>query len=325
MSFAAVVALVAANDLMRARGRGEGGEPTPREQGLVGASKRFLFGLAMTRLVAGTATAPFAAYHFNRVAIAGFFANLAAMPVFSGVVMPSAAIAGALAPLGLEGVPAWVSARSIDVVVAIGVWAAEQPGALSSTPAAPALALAFATIALVAGAVLTRGRWRVVAPLALVSALVWRVEPAGDLWVGEGGGWVARVAAHDGVVWLGDIGRGEDYGAELFARRGGGEGAGLLSPSESGAFSCDRRGCVGRIEGRTVAIAERWSGVMEDCARGADVVLTPGRAPARVAARCTGVELIPRRGRGDRGGVVDLGAEEIELQVPEGASRPWRG
>jgi competence protein ComEC len=324
MSFAAVVALVAANDVLRARGRGENADPKPREMGFVGASKRFLFGLAITSLVAGTATAPYAAYHFNRVAIAGFFANLAAMPVFSAVVMPSAAIAGALAPLGLEGVPAWVSARGIEVVVAIGTWAADLPGAMSTAPAAPALALALTSIALVAGAVVAQGRWRVAAPLALVAALVWRVEPAGDLWIGESGGWVARVTGETGDVWVGEIGRGDDYGADLFARRAGGEGAGVITPAESNVFACDAGGCIGRVAGRLVAAADRWSSVVEDCARGADVVLTPGRPSARVLARCPGVALIPRRGRGDRGGVVDLSAESLALRLPDGRSRPWR-
>jgi competence protein ComEC len=321
MSFAAVVALVAANDLLRRRARREGGA---REPGFVGGAKRFLFGLAMTSLVAGSATAPYAAYHFNRIAVAGFAANLAAMPVFSTVVMPSAAIAGALAPLGLEAAPAWIGARGIDIVVAIGTWAAAQPGAMSTTPSSPPFALALVSLALVVGAVATRGRWRIVAPLALVALLVWRVEPKGDLWLGEGGGWVARVAGAEGELWVGEIGRGENYGAELFARRSGGEGAIVAQPGEADAFHCDTGGCVGRLDGRTVAIAERWASVIEDCGRGADVVLTPGRPPARVVARCSGVVLIARRGRGDRGGVVDLAAAEIALDVPDGASRPWR-
>lgn len=327
MSFAAVVALVASNDLLRerrrARGGVVGGEPEPKEIGVVGVVKRFLFGLTVSSMVAGMATAPFAAFHFNRVGIVGFFANLVAMPIFSGVVMPLAAVTGLLTPFGLEEIPGWICARAVDLVVFIGVAAAEQPGALSTTPSAPAAALGIACIALVAGSIVRRGRWRIALPLALLATGAWRAAPEGDLWIGEDGGWVVRAETAEGVVWLGETGRSEEYGAEMFARRAGFEGAPLLSPRESDVFACDATGCVGRLGERTIAIADRWSAVVEDCRRGADLVLTPGRAPPRVEARCAGVTLIPRRGRPDRGGVIDLGAERIELLVA-GAGRPWR-
>jgi competence protein ComEC len=324
MSFAAVVALVAANDMLRARRRENAWEQEAKEIGVVGAVKRFLFGLTFTSLVAGCATAPFAAFHFNRIALTSMVANLIAMPIFSTVAMPASAIAALLAPFGLEDIPAWVAARAIDAVVYIGVAAAEQPGALTTTASAPAAALAIACVTLVAGAVIRRGRWRVALPLALVAFGAWRAEPQGDLWVGEAGGWVVRAETPEGVVWVGDTGRGEGYGAEMFARRAGFEGAPLLSPAESGLFACDARGCVGRVAGRTISVADQWSAVVEDCARGADLVLTPGRAPARVAARCEDATLIPRRGRGDRGGIVDLGAEDVRLSTASGESRPWR-
>jgi competence protein ComEC len=323
MSFASVVALVAANDLLRAHNRAMGLSQTPREPGVVGAARRFLFGLVLTSLVAGLATAPFAAYHFNRVAVLGYLANVVAMPVFSAVVMPCAAIAGLLAPFGLEDVPAWIGARAIDVVVAIGEMAAAQPGAQSGTPAARPIALALAAMALVAGAVLARGRWRLALPLALAATLLWRAPPAGDLWLGEDGGWLAHVPGTDGGEWVGEIESGEGYGAELYLRRAGFEGAPVLAPAESQAFACDPAGCAGRIDRKVVVVAERWSTVVADCAR-ADLVLTPGWPSPRVRARCEGATLVPRRGRGDRGGVVDLGAPEPQLVAAGGEGRPWR-
>jgi competence protein ComEC len=288
----------------------------------VGAVRRFLISLSLTSLVAGSATAPFAAYHFNRVSLVGFVANLIAMPVFSTVAMPAAAIAGALAPFGLEGVPAWISARGIDVVIAVGTMAAAHPAAQSGAAAAPPIALALAACALVAGSIVTRGRWRLAGALALAAALAWRA-PAGDLWIGESGGWLARVDTPDGVEWVGDIGRGDNYGATLYARRGGAEGLELTAPAASPAFACDRSGCVASIDGKVVVIADAWSSVIEDCAR-ADVVLTPGRAPPRIVARCPQTQLIPRRGRGDRGAVVDLKADEPQLLSARGETRPWR-
>ncbi len=97
----------------------------------------------------------------------------------------------------------------------------------------------------------------------------------------------------------------------------------ILEPAASTAFRCDADACVGRLEDTVVVVAERWSAVLADCAR-ADVVLTPGRPSARVRARCEGVALTPRRGRGDHGAVLDLGAREPELATAGGAGRPWR-
>ena len=47
----------------------------------------------MTSLVAGSATAPFSAFHFNTVAQYGLLANLLAIPAMGVVVMPAAVIA----------------------------------------------------------------------------------------------------------------------------------------------------------------------------------------------------------------------------------------
>jgi competence protein ComEC len=325
MSFASVAALIAANDLLRAHKRSNG--DMPKEPGLVGAAKRFVFGLTMTSVVAGSATAPFAAFHFNRIAVTSFVANLLAVPIFTFVAMPAAAIAGLLAPVHLEAIPAWIAARAIDMVLGIGVWAAHLPGAMGSTPAGRPLGLALATTALVAAAVLTRGRWRIAAPLALAAALCWRAPSAGDLWLGENGGWLAHIAGPDVASsrgeWVGEVGEADDYGAELFMRRAGAEGQAVLTPARSGLFACDAEGCVGRLDGKVLAVAERWSAVVEDCAR-ADVVLTPGAAPPRVRARCADATLLPRHGRSDRGGVVDLGAAKPQLATAGEVSRPWR-
>ena len=50
-------------------------------------------GVALSSLVAGVATAPIAAAHFNRVPHYGLVANLLAVPVMGSVVMPGAVVA----------------------------------------------------------------------------------------------------------------------------------------------------------------------------------------------------------------------------------------
>src|SRR6185503_6208020 len=113
MSFGAVVGLVAAFEWWRVRNEGQDIAPT----GYLSRFLRGLGGTAATSLVAGLASAPFAAYHFNRFANYGVAANLLAMPVVSFVIMPFGVIALLLMPLGLDGPPLQVMAWGIRVML----------------------------------------------------------------------------------------------------------------------------------------------------------------------------------------------------------------
>jgi competence protein ComEC len=58
--------------------------------------------LILASLVAGLATTPYAAYHFHRLAPYGVLANLLAMPVVSGVVMPMGILGVLSMPFGFD-------------------------------------------------------------------------------------------------------------------------------------------------------------------------------------------------------------------------------
>lgn len=121
MSFAATVALIATYaywNRQAGSAAGSGANSTPTS-GLLRLIVVFLFGLAMTSLVAGLATAPFATYHFHRVASLGLLANLAAMPIVTFIVMPAGLIALLAMPLGLEHWPLVAMGLGLDWVIAI--------------------------------------------------------------------------------------------------------------------------------------------------------------------------------------------------------------
>ncbi|OUD08604.1 competence protein [Marivivens niveibacter] len=89
MSFAATTALVAAFSAIRGIGM-----EYPKWA-------RAAFGVFFSSLIAGLATAPFGAAHFNQISHYGLIANLLAVPVMGMIVMPGAVIAACLAPIGL--------------------------------------------------------------------------------------------------------------------------------------------------------------------------------------------------------------------------------
>ncbi len=162
MSFAATLALVATYDALRRLGR------APMAMGPVGV----VCGTALTSLVAGLATGPFAAAAFNQVARYGLLANVLAMPVMGFWVMPLAVVAAVLAPFGLAGPVLTAMGAGIDVILAIAHWVAGLEGALRyvSEPAAGVMAL----IAL--GGLwlsLWRGRVRLLGAPVLLAGLGW--------------------------------------------------------------------------------------------------------------------------------------------------------
>ena len=100
MSFAATLALIAGYQqglpwMMR-------GGDTPLAARVALWGGRQIVGLTVVSLLAGTATIPYVAYHFHRVTPYGVIANLAAMPVVSGWVMPWGILGLLAMPLGLD-------------------------------------------------------------------------------------------------------------------------------------------------------------------------------------------------------------------------------
>ena len=107
MSFAATAALIGAYAGVVAAPSRRGVAGAVADQGRALKLARHLggyaIGLAATSLIAGTATAVFGAYHFQRVSPLSLAANLAAMPFVSVMVMPFAMFAMILMPFGLDG------------------------------------------------------------------------------------------------------------------------------------------------------------------------------------------------------------------------------
>ncbi|MEM7506002.1 MAG: ComEC/Rec2 family competence protein [Pseudomonadota bacterium] len=180
MSFAATTALVAGFAALRDFNRRREA-PSAKSRAI---PLRVLRGLAIyaggliaTSLLAGLATAPFAAFHFNRMAPYGLPANLAAVPVMGLWVAPSAVASGLLAPFGLEGWGLRAMGAGIDWILIVAHWTADLPGAVRPAEAAPlwilgAIGLGGLWLAL------WQGPWRLFGILPiLAAAFVWADPP----------------------------------------------------------------------------------------------------------------------------------------------------
>lgn len=260
MSFAATAALVAVFAALTGRL-----PPTA-----VGWRQRVLHGaafLVLSSAVAGAATAPFAALHFNRVAVYGLAANLVSVPVMGLAVMP-AALAGVLAwPLGLDG-PAWaVMGAGIDWILGVAEAVAAWPGALRPVPkpppaVAPLLGLGLA----VAVAWQGRGRWMggVLVAAALVS---WTTAQRPEVLISADGKLVGVI--RDGARQLSRQ-RGNGFAARLWLENDGS----LATQAEAGL----PKGAPMRLTGHELTVG--W-GEGADCGRH-DVIVLPEPRPASV-------------------------------------------
>ena len=100
-----------------------------------------IFTLVMSSVIAGAATAPFAAAHFNRLTGYGLVANLLTVPVMGAVVMPAGAVAALLAPFGLAWLPLWVMDMGSRWILWVAHWIASLDGAVSGVHSPPAMFL----------------------------------------------------------------------------------------------------------------------------------------------------------------------------------------
>jgi competence protein ComEC len=210
MSFAATVALVAAYEAARGVAR-----PGP---GLRRAALLWCGGLVGSSLVAGLATAPFAAFHFQRASTWSLLANLLGVPAMSLVTAPALALAAAAAPFGLSAWPLTLAGWSIDWVLGVARWTAALPGAEAALAAAHPAALWCVTL----GGLwlcLWRGRLRLggLAPLAL-AALLWGAVERPAALIGADGRMVGVLGPQGRA--LAGVGR-ETFVAESWLRRDG--------------------------------------------------------------------------------------------------------
>ena len=204
MSFAATGALIATYEAWAARRRSMQAGGTGRKISFAAKS------LFMTSLVGGVSTAPFALYHFGRVAGLGLLANLAAMPVITLASAPLAAAALLAAPFGLERPVLRAFGLSLEAVLAIAHALDEDVKVTGSAlPALSGLALAAFTAALAAMVALrgtarpfSMGLFAVLGGFAWVTGAEPDVHwaPSGDVFIRTQDGYVrASFVEGDGL------------------------------------------------------------------------------------------------------------------------------
>jgi competence protein ComEC len=277
MSFAAVAALMAGWEAWAERQRlNLSDDPLPGGR-LIRIVGRAVAGVAITTLLAGLATAPFAAYHFERVATYSLLGNLLAAPLVSFIIMPFGMLGLVLMPFGLEGPPLHVMALGSDLLFLVSDRVAALPGSEVRAPAMAALSLALIAAGLL-WLCLWRLRWRLlgVPAVALGLALAPLLTDPADVLVAPDGRVVA-VRDASGALRVSGSRSGSYVVEQLFDEEA--DAAPSADALRQGV-RCDASACrLVAADGRSVAHVLDPAAFPEDCRR-ADIVVTPLDAPA---------------------------------------------
>ncbi|ABD54760.1 ComEC/Rec2 family competence protein [Jannaschia sp. CCS1] len=146
--------------------------------------------LLTSSVIAGAATAPFAAAHFNRLAVYGLIANLLTVPAMGSVVIPFAVLALMLAPFGLSWVAFWIMELALEWILAVAARVADIPGAVRMVASPPHLVLPLIGVGGIALCIWSgRGRWIALTPMA-AGLILWQWAERPMLLISEPGGLV---------------------------------------------------------------------------------------------------------------------------------------
>ena len=309
LSFAAVAALIGVYENAGYKARAPGGWLT--------RIRVYVVGLAVTSVVAGLATAVFAAYHFQQTAPLGLAGNLVALPLLGFVVLPSLVLGVLVMPFGLEPVFLIVSGWGIDQILAAARMIAAASAGIAFRPLIGEWAL-LAALAAAAWFVFFQGWLRMTGPvLAAVLILAFGAAPVPDVLIADR---TLAAGIRQGEALMLMSGRKNSFVTDVWSETYG------LSVEQGGdAVACDTIGCIGTLPGGAeAAVVTHIAGFLEDCDSAA-LVVTRRVAPAF----CRAVTAVVDRNDLQRGGVTAayLDAATGKFVIAPSildSNRPWR-
>ena len=315
MSFAATTGLIAVFEWLRGRAWWR------ESQSARWSYLRPVIGVAVTSTVAGLATAPLSAFHFNTLSQYGLIANVLAVPAMGLLVMPAAVIAGMLAPFGLAAPALWAMDLGIEYILQVAAFVAGLDGALRGVPSGPPASLALIVIGAIF-VVLWLGPARLlgIVPIGL-GLLVWAQQDRPDILISDNGRLFGIKAAQGRVLnsekgngfaassWLDNDGDLADQAA-AFARPGMERSRGRAVMEIPGL-------------GRFVYFASKKPGARADAACGEAAILLAPSLREAPGGRCLFVGAARLDDEGAMAIRVVGGRPSIEGAKSANRGRPW--
>ena len=298
MSFSAVLALIAGYEALRPWLRRLHGETWRRR------FTSHLVALALTSALAGSASAPYGAYHFGHVQLYFVLANMVAVPLTALWVMPAGLIGLALMPLHLEALALVPMGWGAEAILWVARATSALPAATFAVPHMPIWGLSVFSVGLAwLGLWRTRLRLAGVAIMAagLVSPLL---DHPPDLLVSNDGRLIALRTPQGAFLQ-------QAKGASKFTRDAWAQywAVGSFQPmadDAAGSVRCATGACLlapypdrpGALLARGAAHPEGCGQIVGDCLGGTG----PRAVPETVAGAGGPVHCLASRQRGDLAG-----------------------
>jgi competence protein ComEC len=275
MSFSAVLALIAGYESLRPALRSVRGDGNRR--------RRFalhLTALALTSALAGTASAPFGAYHFGRIQIYFVIANMVAVPLTALWAMPAGLLGLVLMPFGLDRLAFVPMGWGVEAILFVARTTAAWPAATIDVPHMPAWGLAT-----VGFGIAWLGLWR--SPMRLVGVPVIALGLVSPMLVRPPDLMVSADARLIAVRAHGDVFLQQTSGAAKFTREawqqywasGPPHAIPDIGEAADGAIRCDKDACMLRPQpDARGALLVRGASHPEGCG---DVSVIVSAEPAR--------------------------------------------
>lgn len=264
----------------------------------------------ITSAVAGAATAPVAALHFNIFSHYGLIANVAAVPLMGTLVVPAGVLAFLLMPVGLEGAGLWLMGLGTRWILAVADTVSGWEGAVRFVPSAPGWVLP-----VLAGGALWLALWPGRARLAgalvvLVAAFGWATSERPAVLIAEGGALVGVMAAEGRAL---SRPRGAGFAARVWLENDG-DGAGREAASARWRPDLGR---IGNIRILHVAGKTGWKS-FSGCTAG-DLLVSSVPVPQVPGCRYFDPETLARTG------AVALVGDKLEMRTAADAvgNRLW--
>ena len=176
-----------------------------------------VFTMALTSVLAGMATAPYAAATFNRFTDYGLLANLLTVPSMS-VLMAAGAMAALLAPFGLAAPAYWLMEAASRWILFIAHWVAGLEGSVTPIIAPGPIVIPMITLAGV-WVILWRGPRRFAALLPMAVAFVlWGGATRPEMLISSDGAMVGLMTAQGRAL---SAPRGAGFAAESWLQDDG--------------------------------------------------------------------------------------------------------
>lgn len=308
MSFAATTALVAVFQWLRGV-----------QKGLVPRWAQGFASLFVASFVAGAATAPIAAVHFNQFAHYGLIANLLSVPAMASVVMPAAVLAACLAPFGLAWVGLAVMGAGLNWILWVAGQVAALPGALGHVPTPGGWVLPLIALGGLA-AILWQGRARVAGvPVIAAGFVLWGMAERPALLIADSGGLIGVMGAEGRAL---SRAKGDGFVASVWLENDGGP-VPQADAAERPGIARDQRTFRIEIGGvKIVQVSGKTALAALDGCGGADLVIS-NQAETAVLP-CLTLNARDLRKTGSLSltvgpdGMLDLSAARAEI-----GDRPW--